>query len=462
MEPQAGETVLATINGKATDNVQTTGEVVRDIVIKPWYRNYVLGLLFVGYVLNAVDRGLLGVLLEPIRHAFNASDTLLGILNGLAFSIFYSFLGIPIAALADRTNRRNVLAAAIALWSAMTALCGMAVNFLMLFIGRVGTSVGEAGGSPPSHSIIADYFPPEKRGTALSVYALAIPIGTMMANLAGGWGNEFVGWRWTFILNGIPGVILALLIVMTVKELPRGHSDVRGASGTADDTPHFMEVFKLLWKRKAFRHLSLAAGLHSLVWYAGSSFNNAFLMRSHQMTTGEAGSWVALFSGLGVIGTFLGGYLSDRLSIKTGDRRWYLWVPGIATFAMVPFQFSSYLSSNMPILVTSFCTMFILASVFFGPSFAMTQALVTVRMRAMAASVLLFVQTIVGLTLGPWLTGELSDHFKASLGSDSLGYALVITGLVNIWAAAHYFWGARTLRQDLETTEALTKAGKHF
>jgi MFS family permease len=455
-ESQNGGTALATINGGIS------GDSVRDIVIEPSYRNYVLGLLFVGYILNAVDRGLVGVLAEPIRHAFNASDTTLGVLNGVAFAIFYSFLGIPIAAFADRTNRRNVLAAAIALWSAMTALCGLALKLPVLFIGRIGTSVGEAGGSPPSHSIIADYFPPEKRGTALSVYALAVPIGTMLSNLIGGWGNEFVGWRLTFILIGIPGVILALLIVTTVRELPRGHSDVRPAVATSDDTPHFMEVFRLLWKRTAFRHLSLAAGLHSLVWYAGSSFNNAFLMRTHGMTSGEGGSWLALFSGLGVIGTFLGGYLSDRLSIKTGDRRWYLWVPGIATLAMVPFQFSSYLVSNLWILVPSFSLMFILASVFFGPSFAMTQALVTVRMRAMAASVLLFVQTIVGYTFGPWLTGVISDHLKPSMGNESLAYALVITGIVNIWAAGHYFWGARTLRQDLETTEALTKAGKHF
>lgn len=444
-------------------DVRSSSAVGASDSIQPWYRNYVLGVLFVSYVLNAVDRGLVGVLLEPIRSAFHASDTALGLLTGVAFSIFYSFLGIPIAALADRTNRRNVLAGAIALWSVMTAFCGMAVNFAMLFVGRIGTSVGEAGGSPPSHSIIADYFPPEKRGTALSVYALAIPIGTMLANLLGGWGNEFVGWRWTFILIGVPGVFLALLIVTTVRELPRGHSDVGGASlGTTDDTPGFMEVLKLLWKRKSFRHLSLAAGLHSLVWYAGSSFNNAFLMRTHDMTSGSAGSWLALFSGLGVIGTFLGGYLSDRLSIKTGDRRWYMWVPGIATLAMVPFQFSSYLSSNLWVLVPSFSLMFILASVFFGPSFAMTQALVTVRMRAMAASVLLFVQTIVGLTLGPYLTGVVSDHLKATSGSESLAYALVIVGFVNVWAALHYFWSTRTLRQDLETTEALTRAGKHF
>ena len=432
-------------------------------IVQPWYRNYVLGVLFVSYVLNAVDRGLVGVLLEPIRNAFQVSDTALGLLTGVAFSIFYSFLGIPIAALADRTNRRNVLAAAIAVWSAMTAFCGMALNFAMLFVGRIGTSVGEAGGSPPSHSIIADYFPPEKRGTALSIYALAIPIGTMLANLLGGWGNEFVGWRWTFILIGIPGVFLAVLILVTVRELPRGHSDVGGSAlGTRDDAPGFMEVFKLLWKRKSFRHLSLAAGLHSLVWYAGSSFNNAFLMRTHDMTSGGAGSWLALFSGLGVIGTFLGGYLSDRLSVKTGDRRWYMLVPGIATIAMVPFQFSSYLSSNLWVLVPSFSLMFILASVFFGPSFAMTQALVTVRMRAMAASVLLFVQTIVGLTFGPYLTGVVSDHLKAGMGPESLAYALVIVGLVNVWAALHYFWSTRTLRQDLEATEALTRAGRHF
>lgn len=236
----------------------SSGANSQGIVIKPWYRNYVLGILFVAYIFNAVDRGLLGILLEPIRNEFHASDTALGLLGGLAFAAFYSTLGIPIAALADRTNRRTVLAVALALWSAMTAFCGMATNFVMLFIGRIGTGVGEAGGSPPSHSLIADYFPPERRGTALSVYALAIPIGVMLANLLGGWGNLLVGWRWTFILNGLPGILLAVIVMATVKELPRGYSEPIRVSTTRAETPNLIEVLKLLGKRTSFLHLSFA------------------------------------------------------------------------------------------------------------------------------------------------------------------------------------------------------------
>lgn len=426
------------------------------------YRNYVLGVLFLGYAMNALDRSILGILLEPIRVEFGASDTQLGLLGGIAFAIFYSTLGIPIAAIADRTNRRNVLTIAIALWSGMTAVCGMAVSFIMLLFARIGTAVGEAGGSPPSHSLIADYFPIEKRGTALSVYALAVPMGIMLGNLGGGWGNELFGWRMTFILAGLPGLFVALLVFTTVKEPPRGYSDQVMPSTASTEAPGLIEVFKLLWKRTSFRHLSLAAALHSFVWYGGSTFNAPFFIRSHAMSTGEAGTWLAIFAGVGTIGTFLGGYLADRLSARNKDRRWYLWVPGIATLVMVPFQFFGYLAPSLWVAIPTFGIMVIFASFFFGPSFAMTQALVTLRMRAVAASILLFVQTLIGLGLGPLFTGIISDILAPALGSDSLRYALVIVGLVNIWAAGHYFWGARTLRRDLSDTEALTKAGKSY
>jgi MFS family permease len=424
------------------------------IMSQAWYRSYVLAVLFLAYVANTVDRSsVLAVSLQAIKLEFGASDTQLGLLGGIAFALFYATLGIPIAAWADRTSRRNVLAVAVALWSAMTALCGLAVNFAMLFAARIGTAIGEAGGSPPSHSLISDYFPKSRRGTAFSIFALGVPVGTMVGNAFAGWGNQNYGWRATFIMAGLPGLLIALVVRLTILEPPRGLADGVRRDAAAAPAPRIFEALSFLWQRASFRHLSLAAALHSVAWYASGAFNAAFLIRSHQMTAGEAGNWLALFAGVGALGTALGGYTADRLSIRTADRRWYLWTPGLATLAMIPFQFSGYLAQDLRVALPSFAVMMFFAAVFFGPSFAMTQALATLRMRSVATSLLLFVQTFIGLGLGPLLTGMISDYLAPTSGTDSLRYALVVVGLANVWSAAHYLWGARSLRADLEATE---------
>ena len=419
-----------------------------------WYRQYVLGVLFLTYVLNVIDRSpVLGVSLQFIKVEFGASDTQLGLLTGIAFALFYSTMGIPIAAWADRGNRRNVLALAVAVWSGMTALCGMAANFAMLFAARVGTAVGEAGGSPPSHSLISDYFPKSERGKAFAIFALGVPLGTALGNYVAGQSIEAFGWRTTFMLVGAPGLLVAGLVWLTIQEPPRGLSDGTAAAAAHTRAPGMFEALGVLWTRRSFRHLSLAAALHSVVWYASGAFNAAFLIRSHGMGASEAGNWLTFFSLVGGLGTFLGGYAADRLSARTGDKRWYLWVPGMATLVMVPFQFGAYLPADMALAVPSFSIMMFLAAVFFGPSFAMTQALATLRMRSVATSLLLFVQTLIGYGLGPLMAGRISDWLMPTYGTDSLRWALVTVGLVNIWAAAHYFWGTRTLREELALTE---------
>jgi MFS family permease len=427
-----------------------------ELLSKTWYAYYVLGLLTLCYVANVVDRSqVLAASLQAIKREFNATDAQLGILSGLPFAIFYSFLGIPLAAWADRSSRRNVLAWSCALWSAATGLCGLAVNFAMLFSSRVFTAIGEAGGSPPSHSLISDYFPKLKRGTAFSIYALAVPIGTSIGAAVGGWGTQHIGWRQTFYLVGFPGLALALLVRATVIEAPRGYADFGGHAPAKAKTPPVAEVLRFMFKRSSFFHLSLAAALHSVVWYASGAFNNAFFQRSHALTASQAGYWISLFSAVGGVGTFAGGYLADKLSKVNNDRRWYLWVPGIATLLCVPFQFFAYLSPNMSAVLPTFGAMTFMAAVFFGPSFAMTQAISPLRMRSVATSLLLLVQTLIGQGIGPWLAGFISDSLRPSMGTGSLRYSLVIVGLVNIWAALHYLIGARSLRQDLEGTERL-------
>lgn len=432
-----------------------TGE---GVLAQPLYWIWVLIALTICYVVNVMDRSqILAASLQAIKKEFGATDFQLGMLSGIPFALFYSFLGIPIAALADRWHRVNVLALSVALWSGMTALCGMALNFPMLFAARVGTAIGEAGGSPPSHSLVSDYFPKSWRGTAFSVYALAVPIGTALGAFMGGWGNQALGWRNTFIVVGLPGILLALVVRLTVKEPPRGMADgLSAAQAAGTQTPGLMEVLSYLWARRSFRHLSLAAALHSVVWYSSGAFNNAFLQRSHGLTSFEAGKWISILSLIAGVGTFLGGFACDHLSKRYNDRRWYLWVPGIATLLCVPFQFLAYLSPMLDTTLVSFVGLMFMAAVFFGPSFAMTQSLATVRMRSVATSLLLFIQTLIGNGLGPSTTGFISDWLRPSMQGDSLRYALVMIGVVNIWAAFHYAWASRTLKQDLEATEALS------
>jgi MFS family permease len=441
-----------------TTGVDTQAPVSHRLLDNPTYKSYVVAVLVLGYIFNVIDRGAFGILVQPIKETLQVSDTAMGLLTGLAFSFFYSVMGIPLARLADRWHRVNVLALAVALWSLATALCGAAFNYLSLFAARSTTAVGEAGGSPPSHSLISDYFPLSQRATALAIYAMAVPIGTSIGNIASGWSNVYLGWRMTFAIVGLPGLLVALLIWLTIKEPPRGYSDGPEAKDKHKEAPPFFEVFGFLLTRRSFMHMSLAAALHSVVWYAGSNWNATFFVRSHGMNTGVAGSYLGTFALIGAIGSFAGGFLADKLSTRNDDRRWYMWVPAVACVVMVPFQFLSYLSPNLAVVVPSFSIMIVLASMFFGPSFAVAQSVATVRMRAVSTSVLLFIQTMIGLTIGPFVVGLISDALADTAGMDSLRYGLALIGLVNLWAAFHYLRGARNYREDLAETARLNAA----
>jgi len=440
-----------------TTSIETPAAAGTSRLDKPAYQYYVLAVLVLGYVFNVVDRGVLAILQLDIREQLEISRTAMGLLTGLGFGLFYAVMGIPIARLADRWSRVNVLALAVALWSAATALCGAAYNFVSLAIFRTATGVGEAGGSPPSHSLISDYFPTSRRATALAIYAMSVPFGTALGNVASGWSNQYFGWRLTFVFVGLPGVLVALLAWATIKEPPRGYADGRKVRAN-DQAPPFMTVFRFLLTRRSFMHMSIAAALHAVMWYAGSNWNAEFFRGYHGMSSGVAGNYLATFALVGAIGSFLGGFLADRLSVRWNDKRWYMWVPGVACLAMVPLQFVSYLSLNLSLVVPTFSVMVVLASMFFGPSFSVAQSIATVRMRAVSASVLLFIQSIIGLTLGAALPGTISDLLAPTSGGLALPYAMVIVGFANIWAAVHYFLGARSYRADLEETAKLNAA----
>ena len=412
-------------------------------------RRYVLGVLVVVYTFNFIDRQILSILIESIKADLALSDQQLGFLAGFAFAAFYATMGIPIALWADRGNRRNLISIALALWSGMTALSGLAQNFWQLAIARIGVGVGEAGCSPPAHSLIADYYPPEKRATALGIYALGIPFGIMFGLFIGGWINEAFGWRKAFFVVGLPGLMLALLVRFTLTEPERGMSERRAAG---NDRPTVGETFRFLARRRAFVHLSLGGAMAAFVGYGVAAWFPAFLIRTHGMGTSEIGLWFGLAMGIGGgAGMFLGGYTADGLGQR--DARWYLWSPALAMVLAVPFGAAAYLVDNPYLAMVLFLPPIFAANFWQATSFAQAQGLVRLRMRAMASAILLFIANIIGLGAGPWAVGFVSDLLAADYGADSLRWSLFLFGAVNFWVAAHYWVGGRHLPGDLARAE---------
>lgn len=412
----------------------------------PSYLRYALGLLCTVYVVNFVDRQILAILLPSIKAELSLTDTQLGLLSGTAFGLFYATLGVPIARLADRVSRKWVITVCLSLWSGMTALCGSAGGFTSLLAFRVGVGVGEAGGSPPAHSLISDYFPPSLRATALAIFSLGVPFGILVGFLAGGWLSESLGWRRAFLVVGLPGLLLAGLVALTLREPPRGHSE--GLHSDAA-TPTALDVIRFLWSAPTFRHLSLASGLYAFVGYSVINWVPSFLIRTHQMTSGEVGAWLALIVGVGGgIGNYLGGVLADRFGARDERRR--ALVPAIAMAFAAPFSLVIYTTQSATLALVFLVLPTGLGLMYQAPAFAITQSLATPKMRATAAAVLLFVINIIGLALGPLATGALSDALEPRFGTDSLRWALLIVSSLFVWSALHFYLASRTLARDFE------------
>ena len=275
------------------------------------YKKYILFTLLVVYMFNFVDRQIVALLMEPIKQDLGLSDTQLGFMSGIAFAIFYTTLGIPIARLADRSHRVNIISVAIAVWSGMTVLSGMAANFWQLVIARVGVGIGEAGCTPPAHSLISDYFPKEERSRAISIYMMGVPLGILVGFLVGGWINQLYGWRMAFIALGVPGLIMAVIVKLTVREPIRGQHD--SASIDHQQQVSLMQTVAYLWRKASFRYLVTAMALTAFVGSGVGQWQAVFFIRNHGMNTGELGTWLSLTSGFcGAVGIYLGGYLCQR------------------------------------------------------------------------------------------------------------------------------------------------------
>ncbi|MFQ5416174.1 MAG: spinster family MFS transporter [Myxococcota bacterium] len=410
------------------------------------YANYVLAILFLVYVFNFIDRTILSILIEDVKRDLGVSDTAMGFLTGIAFALFYTIAGIPIARWADVGVRRSIIALGLVVWSLMTAASGLVQSFAQLVGARIGVGIGEAAGSPPAHSLIADYFPPERRATALSIYSTGIYVGVLFGYLAGGWINEFFGWRNAFFLVGLPGVALALVVRFSVREPPRGRSE----RVVADEPPEpWQAVFRFLWSLPSFRHLSFGAGIAAFSGYGFAQWAPTFLRRVHDMSSGEVGTWLGLIIGFGgILGAPLGGWLSDRKG--QGDPRWYAWVPGVSAVAALPFVVGFLLfDSARPALLVYFPAV-VLSAMYLGPTLAMIQAMVRLRMRAMASAVLFLILNLIGLGLGPQVVGALNDVLAPRYGDEAVRYSLLFVSLTSAWAALHYALAARTLRDDLQ------------
>ena len=409
-------------------------------------RRYAMVLLTVVYMFNFIDRQILSILLPAIKAEFAVSDAFLGWLSGTAFALFYVTLGIPIGYYADRANRRNLIAGALALWSAMTAVCGLAMNVWHLLLARIGVGVGEAGCSPPAHSIISDLYPPTQRSAAMGFYSLGISAGIMFAFLAGGWVVENIGWREAFFVVGAPGIVLAVIVRLTLPEPARGASESRSDSGAS---PSFSLVFRFLLQRRSFVHLSLAAGLASFVGYATISFIPTFMARSFDWGMAKLGFWLGLIVGIvGGVGYFFGGLIADRLG-RAGFRRSMFFI-AIAMLLTSLFFAAMLLATTPERALLLFMLPILTMNAYLAPSFSLTQGLVSLRMRALASAIMLLVINVIGLGLGPWLTGELSDYLTPRFGAEAMRYALLtVTSVLLPWAAWHFFLSGRAIDADL-------------
>lgn len=410
------------------------------------YRRYVLAVMFCGFTLNLFDRQIIGILLQPIKEEFLLSDTALGLLSGLAFALFYALLGVPIAKLSDRYSRRAVISVCMMLWSAMTALGGIAQNAWQLILTRAGVGVGEAGFTPAAMSMLSDYYPKEERIVAMSVANLGPIAGIMLGLIVGGWAADVLGWRGALFLAGVPGVLFATIFYLTVREPVRGIAD-RPAAVTAAPEPAAAAYSP--WRVASYRWIVLGAAFFNFCLYSIATWMPAMLQRTHGLGPGDAGLILGpVFGVCGALGTLSGGWIAQRLSRR--EVRWGLWMPAIAAAVCAPLVVVAFASTALGATVWIYAVAYLLSFFYLGPTFAIVQSLVPAGARARATAWMMLVVNLVGLGLGPQFVGMLSDHLGAGGASDPLRHALATVGAFFLVPAVAYLWAARTLPTDMD------------
>lgn len=402
-------------------------------------RNLVLGFLLAAYILNFLDRQMLGILAVPIKADLDLTDAQFGAIGGLAFALLYSVLGIPLALLADRTRRSWVIAGSLAVWSGFTALCGTALSYGQLFLYRLGVGVGEAGGVAPSYALIADYFEPTKRARALAIYSLGIPLGLAGGTLAGAYIASWIDWRAAFLVMGALGLLLAPVMLLVVRDLPR-------PAATSDAEP-LVRAFPMVARKPTFWLMAFAASCSSLCGYGLALWTPSILIRSFHL---DLLSTAHFFAGLllvgGTVGVFAGGWLADRLGGV--DRGWYAKLPAIAWLITAPTFLAGLI---VPDLRLSWLLLLIpnaLNILWLGPVTTAVQHLVPRRMRSTASASFLLINNLIGLGIGPLLMGAISDSLKASYGTEALRYAAISCLGFYLLAALLMGLAVKRLRND--------------
>jgi len=415
-------------------------------------KNYLLGLLTLIMVFNYVDRVALGLLLQDIKVALSLSDTQLGLLTGIAFAAFYATMGIPIARCADRGNRVAIVSITVALWSATVALCSVARSFTELLFLRMGVAIGEAGCHPPAFSLISDYFNRGERPRAVARYMLGWPLALLAGFFAGGWLNEIYGWRATFVILGLPGLVLAAVAALTLKEPRRVVGAKRASSQSASQEPvPLIAVLRTLGANPAYRNLLCA---FSLSYYFGNGILQwlpVFFVRSHGLSSGVLGTWFAMVYGFGTLfGTWLGGELASRYAAN--NERAQLAAVAILYLLMAFLGAGVYIAPNYHLAFLMLIFSAIGSAVVIGPMFAATQALVPAQMRAMSIAIVLFFSNLIGLGFGPLTVGALSDALRPLIGDQSLRIALLVMCPGYVWCAWHLWRASRAISGSLSET----------
>ncbi len=413
------------------------------------YRCYVIGLLLVVATFNYADRYMLGVLLPDIKGELGLSDTQIGFISGTAFTILYAVLGVPIAALADRFSRRKIIAAALAAWSAMTCLCGLAQSFVQLAVFRVLVGIGESGCTPPSHSLISDYFSRAERSFAMAIFGLGSPAGVFVGFMLGGLIAQAYGWRVALFAFGAPGVLVALLLYFTLRDPPRGHAD--GLSQVAR-APDLVAAFRTLWAKGTFRHMVLGGSMYGLVMVAVLVWIPSFFVRTHGLEIGVVGTWLAFTNAVPhALGTLAGGLLADRLARR--NLRAPILMCVFAQLAAAPF-YAVVLLAEQPVPAFLWLMVPSFVGVLQGPVlFATIQAVADVRSRSVASALMILIINLISGIVGPQLVGIVSDVSAQFVGASSLGLSLLIIATIcSLWSALHFYLASRSIERDLATS----------
>ena len=416
------------------------------VIEKPSVRRYyVLGLLTIIYALNFLDRTIFNVLIEPIKKEFALSDTMMGLLAGFGFVLFYSIMGLPIARFADRLNRRNIVAAAIAFWSTMTYFCGVAQSVTTLALARIGVGIGESAGTPASQSLVADLFSKNDRPRALGIYAMGTYCGVFLGYFIGGWVNQHYGWRVAFIAAGLPGILLALVLWLTVSEPRRGAMDAQSALLKQDPLG---ATLAFLASQRTFLVVLIGFCLTAYTNYSTSAWIPSFLARVHHLSSVEIGTYAGTFKGLaGMAGTLVGGLVVAKISQH--DDRWKLWAPAIMSGLAAPVFGFCLLTPDFVMMITAMALTSFLVGFHLGPIFAIAQTVARPGMRALASAIILFTSTCFGQGVGPLAVGMINDSLKGDFGTDAVRYSLLTAAAATLLGALMFVIAARFVRSDI-------------